>query len=51
MSDEEFAAWLRTVPRERTPEQVERAERAHDADVGDYVNRHQSVHHYGESRH
>jgi hypothetical protein len=51
MSDEEFAAWLRTVPRERSPEQVARAERAHDVECGEYVNRHASVHHYGESRH
>ena len=51
MTDTEFAAWLRSYPREKSPEQVARDERAHDVEVGDYVNSHMSVHHYGEAAH
>ena len=50
MSDQEFADWLRSVPREKSPEEVMRGERAHDRQVGPYVPHH---HHgyYEEARH
>jgi len=51
MSDQEFAAWLRTVPRTVTPGEVERRERSRDAVRGYYVNHHLHVHHVEESRH
>lgn len=52
MTDTEFAAWLRSYPREKSPEQVERDERAHDAKQGLYIPHGGSVHHGAEeSRH
>lgn len=51
MTDQEFADWLKSAPRERTWEEVELAIIQHDAERGEYVNPNLSVHHYGESRH
>lgn len=51
MSDQEFAAWLKSVPRTVTPSEVERRERSKDAARGYYVNHHLHVHHTEESRH
>lgn len=50
MTDHEFAAWLRSLPREIPPEKVMEAEEAHDAEVGPYIPHH---HHatYEGSRH
>jgi hypothetical protein len=49
MTDHEFAAWLRSTPREKSPEEVDRIEHAHDVERGPWVAN-QIVHHeYGES--
>lgn len=46
-SDREFAEYLRSLPREKSPEEAEAAIREHDSE---YVA-HRIVHHtYGESR-
>lgn len=51
-SDSEFAAWLRSMPREKPPEEVEQVERQHDVDRGPYVPHGGEVHHSSdESRH
>lgn len=50
MSDQEFADWLRSVPREITPEEVERVERDRDRERGPYVPHHHKVYR-DESRH
>lgn len=50
MTDTEFAAWLRSLPREVPPEKVEQAVHQRDAERGPWVAN-QVVHHeYGESR-
>lgn len=50
MTDQEFAEWLRSLPRETTWEQVEIAGIEHDRERGPWVGN-QVVHHeYGESR-
>jgi len=52
MTDREFADWLRSVPRERTWEEVERRERQRDRERGPYIPHGDIVHHCpGESRH
>lgn len=51
MTDTEFASWLRSLPREKSPEQVEQAEHQHDIDRGPWVNPHEFPHHYGEAAH
>lgn len=51
MSDEEFAKWLRSVPRTVGPEEVVQRERVKDITRGEYLNHNLSVHHYGEARH
>lgn len=52
MTDSEFAAWLRSMPREKPPEEVEQVERQHDVDRGPYVPHGGEVHHSSdESRH
>ena len=49
MTDQQFAAWLRSLPREQSEEQVHRSGRQHDAEQGEWVAN-QIVHHeYGES--
>jgi cell division protein FtsN len=49
MTDQEVADRLRSVPRERTPEQVHEAERLRDKERGLFI---QPEHHeHGESRH
>lgn len=50
MNDEEFAAWLRTYPREKSPEEVVAAERRHDQIEGPYVPHHHRAY-YGEAGH
>lgn len=50
MTDQEFAEWLKSIPREKTWEEVELAIIQHDAKTGPWVGN-QIVHHeYGESR-
>lgn len=52
MTDSEFAAWLRSLPREVPAEEVERLEHQHDVERGPYVPHGGNVHHVpGESRH
>ncbi len=52
MTDQEFAAFLRSLPRELPEEEVEHIEHAHDAVRGRYVPHGGTVHHYAdESRH
>lgn len=51
MTDGEFAAWLRSLPRELSPEDVDRLGHEHDVEQGDWINPHESVHHWEESRH
>lgn len=50
MSDQEFADWLRSVPREKTPAAAQAAEAKRDEERGLYVPHHHHVY-YGESRH
>lgn len=50
MNDQEFAAWLRSLPRETPPEEAEAAELAHDVEVGPYVPHHHHAY-YGEAGH
>lgn len=50
MSDQEFAEWLRTYPREVTPEEVEAVEERRDKERGPYVPHHHHSY-YSESRH
>lgn len=49
MSDQEFAAWLRSYPREKSPEEVERGEHVRDRERGEYGQ--QDHHEFGEARH
>lgn len=51
MSDQEFADWLRSVPREVSPEEVERLERLHDLARGHWHNRNEVPCYYGEAAH
>lgn len=51
MSDQEFAAWLRSLPRVMSPEEVDQRERLRDITRGEYLNHNLSVHRYSESRH
>ncbi len=51
MSDQEFAAWLRSVTREVPPAEVERRARVSGITRGEYFNHHLTVHRSGESRH
>lgn len=50
MTEREFADYLRSLPREVPPEEVERIEREHDAERGPYApHAHRSG--YSEARH
>jgi hypothetical protein len=51
MTDTEFAAMLRSVPRELTPEESDVRERRRDAERGAYVSPTETTHHCGESAH
>lgn len=52
MTDTEFAAFMRNLPRELSAEQVETLEHEHDLLRGPYVPHGGEVHHYSdESRH
>lgn len=50
MSDQEFADWLRSLPREKSPAEVDRDEKEHDRARGPYVPHHHR-NYCGESRH
>ncbi len=51
MTDEQFAAWLRSLPRVVAPERVEEIEHQHDVERGPYAPPCLTIHHeYGESR-
>ena len=51
-SDQEFAEYLRSLPREKSAEQVEQEIAERDAELGPYVPHGGEVHHIpGESRH
>ena len=50
--DTEWAEWLKSLPRERTPEESARYERERDTERGPYVPHGGIVHHVQqESRH
>ena len=51
MTESEFTGWLRSLPREKTPEQVDQAEHQHDLERGLYSPPGETTHSYGESRH
>lgn len=52
MSDREFSAWLRSLPRELSQAEVDRREMFRDITRGEYFNRELVVHHsFQESRH
>lgn len=51
LSDQQLAAFLKSVPRVIPESEVVRIEQARTARQGYYVNAHMSVHHYEESRH
>lgn len=51
MTDTEFAAWLRSIPREIPEEEVNRRTHLHDTEQGDWVNPHEFPHHFGEAAH
>lgn len=52
MSDQEFAEFLKSLPREKSEAEVEDIERQHDAERGLYIPHGLSVHHLAdESRH
>ncbi len=51
MTDREFAEWLRSVPREKSAEDVERAVRFNDITHGEYFNQNMNTHHWGEAQH
>lgn len=50
MSEREFADWLRSVPREKSPEQVTASEERRDRERGPYVPHHHHSY-YAEARH
>jgi hypothetical protein len=50
-SDEEFAEYVRSLPRVLSAEEVEALERVRTQRHGEYLNHHLSVHHCLESRH
>jgi hypothetical protein len=52
MTDIEFADWLRSRPRELSPERVADVERERDTRRGEYVPHGGFAHHYrGEAQH
>lgn len=51
MSDREFSAWLRSLPRELSQAEVDHRERFKDVTRGEYFNHHLNVHIFEESRH
>lgn len=51
MTDEEFAAWLRSLPRELSQEEVSSRIRLRDDTEGEYFNHNLTVHHFGEGAH
>lgn len=51
MTDQEFAEFLRKVPREIPEGEVVARGRVHDNTDGEYFNHHLFPHHYGESEH
>lgn len=51
MTDTEFAAWMRSLPREKTQEQVDSLIQGRDLEEGEYVNHNLFVHHFGEAGH
>ena len=51
MTDLEFAAFLRSLPREQSEEESARLGHEHDLARGEYVNPHLTPHHYGEAAH
>lgn len=51
-TEREFAEYLRSLPREIPPTEVEHIEREHDAERGPYVPHGGGMHHFAdESRH
>lgn len=51
MSDDQFAEWLRSMPREVPAEEVERLERLRDALRGPWHNPNEVPCYYGEAAH
>lgn len=51
MSDEEFADWLRSVPREIPADKVEEIEHRHDVERGAYSPNGLITHCWGEAQH
>lgn len=50
MNDNEAAAWLQSMPREKTEAEVREVEQQHDAERGPYAP-HEHHAYYEESRH
>lgn len=50
MSEKEFADWLRSVPREKSPQAAQAAEEKRDQERGPYVPHHHHAY-YAEARH
>jgi hypothetical protein len=51
MTDNEFATYLRSLPREMSQAEVDQVEHQHDLENGDWVNPHLAPHVYGEAAH
>jgi len=51
MTDKEFAAYLRSLPREKSQEQVDQVEHQHDLEVGEWINPHLNPHEFGGAQH
>lgn len=51
MTDQEFADWLGSMPRGKSPKESEELERQHDVERGPYVPRSEITYHCGEAAH
>lgn len=51
MTESEFNAFMRSLPREKSQAEVDQVEHQHDLEVGEWVNPHLAPHVYGESGH
>lgn len=51
MTDQEFADWLRSMPREKSVEESARLEHEHDVERGPYVPHSEITFHCGEAAH
>lgn len=51
MTESEFNAFMRSLPREKSQAEVDQVEHQHDLEVGEWVNPHLAPHSFGESAH